>query len=281
MPASAPELKRCSLERAEIAYLDFGAGPPLLLIHGFPLDHTIWAGQHPLSRHFRLLIPDLPGSGGSHYGGNDWSLEEIATVLMQWLDRIGVDQVIYCGLSLGGYLGWRVWRDYPRRLQGLIACNTRAAADSEIVARARRVNAAAVREQGVAGLAAELLPRLLAQSTRSNRPDLVRQLVELMGRSSPASVARMQLAMAGRPDATPWLAEIKCPTLFVAGEYDLITPSQEIRANAEGCPGSRFVQIPSAGHLSPLENPRQFNEALIDFLTNLKGPGNRPRWGVE
>jgi pimeloyl-ACP methyl ester carboxylesterase len=269
MVEPALELKHCSLERAEIAYLDLGTGPALLLIHGFPLDHTMWAGQHPLSRHFRLLIPDLPGFGKSHYQGPQWTLEDIAKVLIDWLDAIEVPQLVYCGLSMGGYVGWRVWRDYPHRLQGLIACNTRAAADSETVARARRMNAAIVRQQGVAGLAAEMLPRLLAESTRAARPELVRQLSELIGRSDPGTVAEVQLAMAARPDATSWLAEIKCPALFVAGEYDGITPSAEMRANSERLSESGFVEISAAGHLSPLESPRQFNQAVLDFLSGI------------
>jgi len=260
------ELQRCSLDQSEIAYLDLGRGAPLLLVHGFPLDHSMWDGQHALSEHCRLLIPDLPGFGSSRYDGEEWCMDRIASELMKWLDAIQVPQVIYCGLSMGGYLGWRFWKNDPQRLLALIACNTRAAADSEIVARARHMSAAAVRQQGVGGMAAEMIPRLLAEPTRMNRPEIADQVARMISQSSPATVAQAQLAMATRPDATSWLTEIGCPALFVGGQFDPITPSDEMRANARLLTGSQFVEIPQVGHLSPLENPELFNSAVMDFL---------------
>lgn len=259
------EVQFCQLERSKIAYLDFGQGPPLLLVHGFPLNRSMWDWQHPLSEHYRLLIPDLPGFGESSFSGTELALEETVKQIIQWLDAIEVEKVIFCGLSMGGYLGWRFWKDYHQRLGGLIACNTRAAGDNPTVLRARQIAAESVRQNGVAGLAEEMLPRLFASISHDRHPSRVAKVRQMILSSDPERVAQAQLAMAARPDATDWLSQIQVPMLFIAGQFDQITPSAEMQANCQCVPKARWVEIPESGHLSPLENPSAFNKALIDF----------------
>jgi pimeloyl-ACP methyl ester carboxylesterase len=167
---------------------------------------------------------------------------------------------------MGGYIGWQFWRYYPERLKHLIACNTRAAADSETVARTRRIGAQGVRCEGVSNLADGMIGRLFATENLDRLTAEVQSIRESMLRASPETVAQSLEAMAIREDATSWLSQIDKPTLFVAGADDVITPPNEMRENANLVPGAALVELSQAGHLSPLENPVAFNQAIETFL---------------
>lgn len=254
------------INNANINILEAGKGPALLLVHGFPLGHTMWQHQiEPLSTSFRIICPDLPGFGNSELPPQPISIENLADSLAMLLDELKVKTVTFCGLSMGGYIGWQFWKRHPERLDRLIAVDTRAAADNEITARGRRVQAESARQHGIAKLADEMIPKLFAESNLQNRKAEVELIRQSISQTNPATVAQAQLAMADRVDASAWLPEIKIPTLFIVGQHDSITTPEEMRANSEQATGSRFVAISQAGHLSPLENPAEFNQALLDF----------------
>ncbi len=147
-------MEQVQVGQSTIHYLDRKStsdpgAPTLLMVHGFPLDHSMWRYQiRPLSEHGRVLCPDLPGFGRSTTGGQPISMRQMADDLAGYLDQLGIDQVVFCGLSMGGYIGWQFWRHHSQRLSGLIACDTRSGADTETVARARRISANLVRQQG-------------------------------------------------------------------------------------------------------------------------------------
>jgi pimeloyl-ACP methyl ester carboxylesterase len=261
------EMFEVKLSCGLIRYFDSGQGFPLLLVHGFPLDHSMWQHQlEPLSKSFRLIVPDLPGFGQSLRTQPIVSVKIFADELVELLDFLKLKQVNFCGLSMGGYIGWQFWRYYPERLNRLIACNTRAAADSELVARTRRIGAEEVRSKGVSKLADGMTGRLFATENLSRLTAEVQSIRESMLRANPETVAQSLEAMASRDDATNWLSQIDKPTLFVAGVADVITPSNEIRENANLVPGAALVELSQAGHLSPLENPVAFNQAIETFL---------------
>ncbi len=227
-----------------------------------------------LAQSHQVIVPDLPGFGKSPMNGpsqsdqgdRPLSIPGMAEELVRMLDQLKIEQVTFCGLSMGGYIGWQFWRSYPDRLAGLIACNTRAAADTEVVARARRVSAENVRSSGTEKLAADMIPKLFAASSLEKLPSEVAETRQVILSTNRETVAQALEAMAPRPDATPWLSEIKIPTLFIAGAEDGITPSDEMKANADLVEGSTFVEIPQAGHLSPLENPEEFNRVVSEFM---------------
>lgn len=250
-----------------IRYLDSGRGQPLLLVHGFPLDHSMWHNQlEPLSKSFRLIVPDLAGFGQSTRTQPIVSLKTFADELIELLDYLQVKQVNFCGLSMGGYIGWQFWKYYPERLNRLIACNTRAAPDDETVVRTRRISAEGVRSDGISKLAEGMLGRLFAAGNLERLNSEVQGIRESMLRANPETVAQSLEAMAIREDATKWLSQIDKPTLFVAGADDVITPLTELRENAALVPGAVLVELSQAGHLSPLENPLAFNRAIETFL---------------
>ncbi len=250
-----------------INLIDVGSGPAILLVHGFPLDHSMWRYQlDSLSETARVICPDLPGFGESESESGPVSMRRFADHLVDLIDELEIEQVTFCGLSMGGYIGWQFWKNHRNRLNRLIACNTRAAADSETVARGRRVSAESVLAHGTKMMADEMPAKMFSAHSLQHRANDVELIRSVIAESKHEVVAQAQLAMGERPDATEWLAQIKIPTLFIVGEHDGITPLAEMQENANQVTGSQFVCIPDAGHLSPLENPIAFNQAVIEFM---------------
>lgn len=262
-----------SVNGVELWCEDRGQGTPLLLVHGFPLDHTMWAEQiDAMAPHARVIAPDLRGFGRSRLGENAGTItmEQFADDLAAMLDALDVRQpIVLCGLSMGGYIALQFWRKYAARLRGLILCDTRAAADPPEGAAARRAMAERVLSEGPEPQIEAMLPRVLGETTARLHPHLVDGVRRVMMSASAAAIAAAQRGMAERPDMTAALAQIACPTLVLVGREDASSPPAEMRGMASAIPGSRFVEIPSAGHLSPLENPAGVNAAMLEWFLTL------------
>ncbi len=255
-------------EECEVAVVDHGVGHPLLLVHGFPLDHSMWEHQiADLSVDFRVLAVDLPGFGISQPLETPVSICDFADALAAMLDQMRIDQpVTFCGLSMGGYIGWQFLKHFPKKVHSLIACDTRAVNDDDRTARGRRLMARQVVKDGSDSIAAGMAKKLCGQTTFDRNPDVTEQVACMIRSTDRHSIAAGQLAMADREDATSLLQTVKVPTLFIVGTEDVVTPPAEMKAMADMVDKSKFVEIPYAGHLAPLENPTAFNAAVRQFL---------------
>lgn len=245
--------------------------PPVLFIHGFPFDHTMWRHQLAALARWRCLAPDLRGAGTS--GGDDpadaYSMATYAADLIRQLDDQRIETVVVCGLSMGGYIAFELLRQVPTRIRAVMLCNTKAAADTPEAKRGREGMAAKADTEGARGIAAELVPKLLARATRERRPEVVHEVTELIERQPVPGIVGALRALRERPDSTPLLGQIRIPVLVVAGEDDQITPAAGMQEMAGAIPNAEFRVIPDAGHLTPLEQARAFNAAITDFLTKL------------
>ncbi len=248
--------------------VDQGVGQPLLLIHGFPLDHTMWQFQiEDLSRDFRIIAPDLRGFGASDSNDAPMSMADFADDLARLLTALDVDSPVnICGLSMGGYIAWEFWHRHPQRLSRLILCDTRAAADNTETQNTRRSTAERVLRDGTDFLARMMIPKLFDQETLAQKSALVEATRQVLLGTNPVAIAAALNGMAEREDATDWLPEIRIPALLLCGVSDSITPAEEMQQIAETMSDSQYVTIPQAGHMAPLENPRACNRALRDFL---------------
>ena len=240
--------------------------PTIVFVHGFPLDHTMWLEQLPLADVASLLLVDLPGFGRSESCRDQVSMKSFADDIADLLDRLGIAKVIFCGLSMGGYIGWEFAAHHGERLAGLICCNTRAAADDELVARGRRVAAGQVLKTGAGPIADAMPEKLLSPASANDNPKLVRQVAEVIRATKPESIAAGQLAMAAREDFLNRLGEIDCRVLVIAGAEDVITPASEMEQMSFLFGDGTFVEIAAAGHLSPAEQPEIFNHAVLHWL---------------
>jgi 3-oxoadipate enol-lactonase len=245
-----------------------GRGRPLLLAHGYPLDHSMWCGQlDGLSDSCRVIAPELRGFGASGVTPGTATMGQMADDLAQLLEALTITEpVSFCGLSMGGYVAWQFALRHRSRLAKLILCDTRAAADSPEAATGRRKTAERVLAEG-AGVAADaLIPKLFAPATYQEQPQIVEATRQVILRTKPEGIAAALRGMADRPDVTSRLREIDLPTLLIGGQHDGISPPAEMRQIAAQMPNARFVEIAAAGHMAPLEQPRAVNAAITEFL---------------
>ena len=243
-----------------------GEGEALVLVHGFPLDRTIWRGQGPLAGHLRLVTFDLPGFGDSPPATpGPGGLGRYTDVVLDVMDRTGLRSATLCGLSMGGYILLDLWRRAPERVERLVLCDTRAEADGEEARRGRDQGVARVREGRREELLDGMLTKLLTAASRED-PAVGGHVRKMMARASERGLVDALQAMKGRPDSTPLLSTISVPTLVLVGSEDALTPPADARRLQSAVPGAAISEIPGAAHLSPLENPEAFNRALLDFF---------------
>lgn len=261
-------MKTVNAGGVRLATVDEGRGVPLVLVHGFPLDHSMWRNQIDyFSRHCRVIAPDLRGFGSSDATPGTVNIAEMADDVAGLLDALEVKEpVVLGGLSMGGYVAFQFWRRHARRLRGLVLCDTRAMADTAEAAAQRYQTAERVLREGPAFLAETMLSKLLAPITLNSRPDVAAEIRRSIESANAEGVAAASRGMADRPDVTPWLGEIEIPTLIVVGKHDAISPVEEMGRIAAAISGARLVEIADAGHMSPLENPAAVNRAMDEFL---------------
>lgn len=249
--------------------VDQGTGHPLLFVHGFPLDHTMWRGQiDELSREYRVIAPDLRGFGHSDVSRGLVTMERFADDLAALLDVLHIDEpVIYCGLSMGGYIAWQFWRRHGQRLSRLILCDTRAVADTPEAAQMRHDLAERVLAEGAEPLVEAMVPKLFGRRTRAQHPAVIEATMAVIRATAPEGAAAALRGMAQRVDATAWLPHLRVPTLVVCGEEDVISTVTEMRQIATALPQAHWALVPACGHMAPLEDAPQVTQLIRTFLT--------------
>lgn len=256
----------------QMGYDDSGDGLPVLFLHGFPHDRTLWTAQRvSLAPRVRCIVPDLRGFGHSSTHG-PFSMDQYADDVMQLLDWLGVEQAVCCGLSMGGYVAMALWRRYPDRVRGLAFCDTKAGPDTEEGRGRRDELIALVKRDGARAIVDGQLTGMVSASTRERRVDVVNGLRAMMGRQPAAGMIGALQALRDRPDSRETLRTISVPSLVVVGEDDVLTPIKEARAIAEALPPAARVRleiIAGAGHVPCLERPAAMTHALSDFLSTL------------
>lgn len=256
----------------QIGYDDQGDGVPVLFLHGFPHDRSLWSAQRvALAPQARCVVPDLRGFGDSSTHG-PYSMDRYADDLVLLLDALGIERAVVCGLSMGGYIAMALWRRHPDRVRAFVFCDTKASADTDEGKRRRDELAGLVRRDGVRVLAEAQLSGMVGPATRERRPEVVSAMRAMMGRQSAAGVIGALQALRDRPDSHDTLRTISVPSLVLVGEDDVLTPIKEARAIAEALPSAARVRleiIAGAGHVPCLERPAATTHALSDFLATL------------
>jgi len=260
--------KVAHLSTRSVRYLEAGSGHAIVLVHAFPLSADQWLPQcHRVPAGRRMIAPDLRGFRGAGPAFEDSGLEGVmmddyARDILELLSHLDVDRAVVAGLSMGGYVALAMARLAPARLAGLLLANTRAGADSEEGRAGRDRMVALVGREGPAGVAREMLPKLLGASARRAQPDLEEAVRRLIEANPSDAVAAAILAMKTRHDATPFLSSIGCPTGVLWSDEDAIIPRADAEAMAHAIPGAEFTVLAGVGHLSNLEDPAGFEAAL-------------------
>lgn len=260
-------------DAVDLAYSIEGpsTGPVILLLHGFPLSKRMWRHQVKAlaADGWRVVTPDLRGHGASPRPDESATMQRQAADVRRLADTLGLDAFVLAGFSMGGYVALQLALESPARVRGLALIDTRADADTD-EARARRyATAEDVKARGVAVVADAMLPKMLTERTRGQRPELADEVRDMMMRAPQTGVVQALLGMAARPDQRPHLAKLQMPALVLVGSEDAVTPRDAAEVLAKGMPDARLEVIPDAAHLSPMEQPEAVTSALRRWLKPL------------
>jgi pimeloyl-ACP methyl ester carboxylesterase len=266
----------CHIGNRTIAYLD--SAPKhnelraLVLLHAFPIGANLWEPQmRAIPKGWRLITPDLRGFGGSTETDSVGALSigDYADDVVDLLDELGVPRAVIGGCSMGGYAALALYQARPELVEALILANTRAGADSPESRANRRNMLTLVDREGPSGVAREMMPKMLGQTTKDTNASAEGTVRRLIKQQSPVAIRSAIHRMMHRPDSTPMLPNVSVPTLVITGADDEMIPVEESRKMASAIPGARLVIVPGAGHLANLEQPDAFNAALNEFLATL------------
>jgi len=247
-----------------------GTDPTLLFLHGFPHNRSLWSPQLAgLSAQARCIAIDLRGCGESTVAP-PYSMDQYADDVAGFMDWLGIEQAVICGLSMGGYVALALWRRHRERVHALILADTRATPDSEDAREKRRAMAQLAREKGAAAVADAVIPGMVGKHTRENAPHIVDNVYRMLKSANVAGIVGALEAMRERPDSTPTLATIDVLTLVVVGEDDVLTPVADAEAMHRAIYGSRLQVLARAGHVSNVERPAAFNHVVGEFLATVK-----------
>ncbi len=250
-------------------YIDQGprGAMPIVLIHAFPLNHTMWNPQiSTLSMKHRVIAYDIRGHGESAVGDGQYTIDLFVDDLIALLDYLKIEKTILCGLSMGGYIALRTLEQHPERLSALVLSDTRSESDSDAAKIKRSATLKLIKENGSSFFVEEFVKSAFAPETFNTNLEVVQMVKEMILKNSPLGIGGALLALASRTDTTESLQQIRIPTLILVGEKDQITPPTSALIMKEKIPKAQMYVIPHAGHLSNLENPVEFNRRLTAFL---------------
>ncbi|MFA6596897.1 MAG: alpha/beta fold hydrolase [Ignavibacteriaceae bacterium] len=242
----------------------------IIFLHGFPYDQLMWKKQVEfLQNDFHCVTYDIRGLGKSNPGDGQFTMEMFADDCLTIIAELELEKPVLCGLSMGGYLGFRVLERAQEIFSGAILCDTRAESDSD-AAKLKRANAInQINMVGVEKFVEGFVPNCFSEKFKTENSEEYKTYLERSKKSNPAGVKGCLLAMQGRTSTTSFLEQIKIPTLLLCGIEDNLTPPSEMNTLAEKIPNSKYLIVPEAGHMTPIENPEFVNAAMKDFLNGL------------
>jgi pimeloyl-ACP methyl ester carboxylesterase len=248
------------------AYCGLMSAPSLLLVHGYPFDHTLWDAVIPLlDKEIQVLAPDLRGFGGQPAGADEPSLERMADDLTQLLVQRQIGQAVVAGMSMGGYVALAFAERQGPRLSGLGLISSHVWADSDDARAARRAMIERIRREGPAVAAQAAIPKLFVPEN-IHRPEYTRFPVASVEKAGVAGLTWALEAMARRPDRSGVFKSLQTPILVVHGWRDQFIAADRAKEMASLSAHARYVEIPEAGHATPIEAPRPVAEALNDLV---------------
>lgn len=241
----------------QLAYERRGTGAPLVLLHGYPLDHRIWDDVAPLlADTFELIIPDLRGFGGSSTVDTFSAMEDYAADIAALLDQLEIQKAAIVGHSMGGYVALAFARLYPNRVTGLGLVSSQVLADPPDRKEGRYKSAAEVADKGIGSVVAAMAPKFTSDARLQ---EFAKQVME---GQEPAGYIGALKAMAERVDSTPLLSSFNFPVVLVHGDADALIPVDRAREVKAAIPDAHLIEVSGAGHVPMLEAPQKTAEAL-------------------
>jgi len=256
-----------------ISYTDEGPdnAPVIILIHGFPLNKSMWNKQvEMLIENYRVIAYDVRGHGNSTVGTDDFSIELFVADLLGLMDALKIDRAMLCGLSMGGYIALNAVENFPKRFGALILCDTNCIADTPEAKVKRMMSIENIEKNGVEQYANESLKNLFAPESFITNQEKIAVVKKMIMETSVQSLSSTLIALSKRKETCNNLYRISIPALIMVGKEDKITPPDAARQMQKNIKGSILNIIEHAGHLSNIENSYEFNLQLEKFITSIK-----------
>ncbi|MFZ1312282.1 MAG: alpha/beta hydrolase [Chitinophagaceae bacterium] len=261
--------KEIQITGKKIFYRVTGEGNPVMLVHGFGEDGTVWKNQVEfLKDKFRIIIPDLPGSGKSELIENS-SLEDMAEVLHQIIHEEDIDHCVMIGHSMGGYITLAFAEMYWNHLTAFGLFHSSAYADSKEKITTRQKGIEFINEHGAFAFLKTATPNLFSPLTKAENPGLIDKQINSLDNFSPAALVSYYEAMISRPDRTAILLQATVPVLFIIGKYDNAVPPEDSLQQCHLPEKSYIHMLNRSGHMGMLEEPQQSNQILEKFLLDI------------
>ena len=243
----------------------------IIFLHGFPFDQNMWDAQVEfLKNDFLCVTYDIRGLGKSDSSDGHFTMEMFADDCLTIIAELELDKPVLCGLSMGGYLGFRVLERAQEIFLAAILCDTRAESDSDAAKLKRANGVRQINAEGVEKFVEGFVPNCFSEKFKTENVAEYNVYLERSKKSNPLGLKGCLLAMQGRTSTTSYLSQIKIPTLLLCGIEDNLTPPAEMKEVADKIPNSKYLVVPEAGHMTPIENPEVVNKAMKDFLLSLR-----------
>jgi pimeloyl-ACP methyl ester carboxylesterase len=243
----------------------------LVLLHGYPFDHSMWAPQiGDLGEETRILAPDLRGLGKSEFKrGETTSMTSHAEDVIAWMNAAGMQRAVVAGLSMGGYIAFEIWRKFKSRVAGLVLLDTKAEPDSTEAKAGRERAQQDITRGGMAAICEGTVERVLGKTTRATKAGVVEHMRRMILATNPNGAIAALGALRDRPSSIPDLHGINVPAIVAVGEEDELTPVANSQTMAAGIPGAELRILPKSGHVSSLEAPDEVTRAIRDLLARI------------
>jgi pimeloyl-ACP methyl ester carboxylesterase len=262
-------IKSLSHKKGRISYSVYGKGKPVMLVHGFAEDSTIWENQvSRFKEDFQLIVPDLPGSGKSDFIPEVFSMDDHAELLEEILNEENLEAADIVGHSMGGYIALAFAEKYPERMTGLSLFHSTAYADSGEKIETRQKSIQFIRQNGSLRFLQQATPNLFSDQTKAENPALVEEIINRYSNFNPNSLVHYYEAMIQRPDRSEVLRKSPKPVLFIAGEQDTAIPIKHMLEQSYLPELSYFHSLKNSGHMGMLEEPAKSNHYLEILLNN-------------
>jgi 3-oxoadipate enol-lactonase len=257
-----------TIKNATLCYDDNGTGDtPLIFIHGFPFDRSMWLPQSTrLSKLHRVITYDLRGYGRSSTSEYNFSMTLFADDLIQLMDLLQIKKANVCGLSMGGYILLNAVNRYPERFKSLILADTQCINDTDEIRENRYKSIDLINNNGLDQFAEGFVSKIFTKNSLENNRELISKIKNVVRNTDPQVIISTLKALAERQERCTILNEIKIPVLVLCGDQDTVTPKLQSEKMLKLIPGSRMHTIPDAAHLSNLEQPEEFNSEIESFL---------------
>lgn len=259
------------LKNVSISYDDLGEGPiPVIFLHGFPFDKSMWQNQlEYLQSSRRVIAVDLRGFGKSKDEETVLTIDLFTSDLIEFMDKLAIDKAIICGLSMGGYIALNSIHKYPERFQALILCDTQCIADTAEGKEKRYKTIDEIENAGLIEFYEGFIKNLFHKDSLINNKEMVEELRTVVFSNVQSSITRGLVAMAERTETCSSLNSIELPTLIICGREDVLTPLAQSEFMNGKIKNSTLKVIDKAGHVSNLEQPKEFNNYLSNFLNDI------------